>query len=346
MKKSIKISELISLLTDAAKKYVTPEEAEYFANEQVEDHVKRGHYQGFTTPLAGAISDIKSWQKKPGENIQVILEKNAVILINLNELGPTLKLKYIHDTLVQKAKQFGIAAIGLNNPHEFLDLSVFTTGLAKRNIIGIALCNGGPEGVVPDGAIQGVLGTNPISYAIPTTDYPIVADFATSQIPFFRVLDAKKNNLPLDNNAALDNDGQLTTDVNKAFDNSNPPHELANILPMGGDHKGYAIVLLIEIITGSLIRSFLSTEMKNGYVPKEHGMFLLAIDISSLTDLNSFKKSVSEMCDTIRLQKPKKGIKKVLIPGDSSQDRYDKAFHAGVIDIEESLYQELMTIAN
>lgn len=60
------------------------------------------------------------------------------------------------------------------------------------------MVNGGPAVVVPYGAAgvrkSSMFGTNPISYAIPTDKDPIIVDMATSEIPFFELLDGKKNN--------------------------------------------------------------------------------------------------------------------------------------------------------
>jgi len=332
MKKEIK--NIKRDLKNAAKSFVSDVEAEYFARETIDTHLKSFPR---TNPLKEGIGDIESWSNKPDAEIEVQVDKPGSLLLNFNELGPSLKIKYIHDELESRAKKNGIAMVGVNNSWGFHTLNLWTDGLAKRGLIGIAFFNGGPGCVVPYGGKEGILGTNPISYAVPTEDKPIIADMATSQIPYFEIRKAKEEGKKLKEGVAVNQDGELTTNADEALTDEG----VANILPLGGSYKGYTLVLLVEIITGSLVRSFLSTEMSPEYVNKEHGGLILAIDISSLTDLDEFKKSVTSMCKEIRNQKPGKKVKKITIPGDRSYKRKEEMLKKGMVEIENNLLDKL-----
>ena len=333
-KTKVKIKKIENLLYQAAKKFITSAEAHYFAKEQIDTHLKKSPR---INSLRAAIDDLQSWADNPKAKIKIQAEKEAAILYNFHKLGPSLKIKDIHDQLVVRARKHGIAMVGLNNSGGINTLNLWTDGLGKRGLIGICLFNGGPGCVVPFGGTEGLFGTNPISYAIPTNDRPIIADLASSEIPFFELRQAKEAKKKLRLGCAVDKNGRPTTNPENAFLKDGRK----NIVPMGGGYKGYSIVLLIEILTGSLVHSFLSTEMSSKYVLEEHGGLILAIDIAGFANLLKFKDSVSKMCTAIRRQKPAPGIDRVLVPGDSSYQRAEKILKAGVIEIETELLEKL-----
>jgi LDH2 family malate/lactate/ureidoglycolate dehydrogenase len=317
----MKIKEIENLVEKAAESFVTKNEAVYFAKECMETHIKKSPR---TNPLKEVVSDLENWDKSKIKKVTTVVDLPGMIKINFNGLAPSLKIKLIHDTLEKKARKNGIAIAAIVNSQGMHTMHLWTQGLAKRGLFALASFNGGPAAVVPFNGTKGLLGTNPLSYAFPTKNDMVIVDFATSEIPFFQIIDAKKNNKKLPNNAAVDSEGRETTDPNKAIDQK----EISNLLPMGGGYKGYALNYLLEIMTGALLGSKLSTEMSLNYSAPEHGGFLIAINIDSLNKTTSFKSSVSKMNDIIRAQKPKKG-NKIIVPGDNNIKRYknkDKSF--------------------
>ncbi len=338
MPKILSLSNVEALLSRSASRFVSTDEALYFTKEQIDTHIKKSPR---TNPLKEAVGDLSSWEERSSSEMEVQVDKGPSLLLNFNGLGPSLKLKYIHDTLENRATANGIAAVGINNSAGIHTLNLWTDGLGKRDMIGICFFNGGPDGVVPYGGTKGIFGTNPISYAIPTADRPIIVDMATSEIPYFEIKNAKAEGKELKEGAAVDQEGNPTTDPAKVLNDSG----VSNLLPMGGGYKGYALVLLVEILTGSLVRSFLSTEMTSEYISEEHGGLLLAIDIASFTDLNKFKQSVTEMCGQVRAQKPTSGVERITIPGDRSYEREAKVRAAGEISIDSELLEKLQRLA-
>jgi len=330
----LKINELEQLLVKAASKFVSTQEARYFAKEQIDTHIKKAPR---VNALEAAIRDLQSWQDSKDRNIKIQVDKGASLLINFNKLAPSLKLKYLHDQLGKRSKKHGIAALGLNNTAGLHVMNLLSDGLGKRDLIGISFFNGGPRCVVPYGGTKGIFGTNPMSYAIPTTDKPILVDMATSAIPFFEFRNAMEKGQQLKSNVIVDKDGKPTTDPNKAF----LSNRVKNMLPIGAGHKGAAITLLIEVLTGSLVRSLIGNEKSKAYTKEELGGLLIAIDVKSFTDLNKFKKSISKMRQDIRAQKPAPKTAKVLMPGDKSYQRANKVRKQGIINIDKKSYTNL-----
>lgn len=328
------IEDLRDLLTAAAQKFVSHPEAEYFAQLWLETHLKKAPRMN---PLNEAVDELKVWADNSKKNIERIMAKSGVSIFDMHGLAPSLKIKEIHDDLEKRAKSNGIAATGFLNTSGIITLNLWADGLAKKDLIGIALFDGGAKCTVPIGGTRGIFGTNPMAYAIPTADQPIVLDMATSEIPFFELKAAKENNIPLKPNAAVDRHGRSTKNAADALSDES----VANLLPMGGGFKGYGIMLLIEILTGSLIGGMLSTEQKAGWNPSEYGCFLLALDIGSFTDLDLFKNKVSKMCQDIRREPPADGFDKVVVPGDRGMSKLKEAQQKGSIEVDNKIMNAL-----
>jgi len=335
-KMTIDIEEVRQLLESAAGKYVTEPEAVYFTDLYLEAHFRK--YPRMN-PIQEALDDIKVWEASTERDIVVDVDKTGVMLVDCKGLAPTLKINFIHDELEKKARQCGIAAAGYRNSSGVVTLNLWTDGLARRDMVGVSMFNGGVGCCVPHNGTKGFFGTTPMAYAIPTADQPIVLDMATTEIPYFEIADAKKDGIPLRAGVAVDQQGRPTTDASRAFGEN----DVCNLLPMGGGFKGYGIVMLIEVMTGSLIRCLASDQQTAGWNPTEYGGMIIAIDIGSLTDIDRFKREVANMCNAIRSQPPAEGRTAVVIPGDRGHAKKESALKSGEIEITAELYADLKT---
>ncbi len=331
------IHQVKELLFQAAGRYVSEPEAQLFAELYTRTHIRKAPRMN---PLQEALADLKVWQAASEREPSIVQDKMGVLILDMNGLAPSLKIKHIHDELENRARQFGLAAVGLKNSSGIITLNMWADGLARRDLIGLAMFNGGTECCVPHGARRGVLGTNPMAYAIPTLTEPVQMDMATTESPFFDVRNAKAAGTSLKAGTAVDQEGLPTTDAAQALSDSG----IANLLPIGGGVKGYGIVMLIEILTGALIRSLLSTRQTTGWNPAEYGCLILALDIASFTDIDRFKREVSELCEDIRAQEPARGFDHVEIPGDRGHAALKKAVAMDSIQLEPAFLEEIQKL--
>jgi LDH2 family malate/lactate/ureidoglycolate dehydrogenase len=335
----VKIDVIEKQLKAAAAKVVSEAEAAYFAELLLETHLRKAPRMN---PLEDAVADLKVWTDGAGGKLKVDVDKESVLLLDFRRLAPALKIKYIHDELEHRARKNGMAAVGFHNSSGVITLNPWSEGLARRDLIGITMFNGGTRCTVPFGGTRGVFGTLPLAYAIPTADKPIVLDMAMTEIPFFQIKNSKEQGLPLPQGAALDRRGLPTTDASAALGDDG----VANLLPIGGGFKGYGLVMLVEILTGSLVRSLLSTRQTPGWNPPEYGGLVCAIDIAGFTDPDRFKKEVSEMCAELRRQTPADGRGKLAIPGDRGYEKAAEARKAGEIEVKDQVAEELEKLAS
>ncbi|MBI3633013.1 MAG: Ldh family oxidoreductase [Candidatus Vogelbacteria bacterium] len=334
----MKIKELKKLLIEATQKYVSRTEAEYFANEVIETEIRKPapdkKYQH------DIIKDIKSWTNKVGA-VRKSIDLPGYTQFNFEGRGPSLKIKEIHGELEKKARLNGIAMVSIINSAGMHVLHLWAQGLAKRGLFAIGCWNGGPDAVVPFNGTRGLLGTNPLTYGFPGDRGDIVVDMATSEIPYFKIVAAKKDNTPLPPDTAVNSDGEITIDPNEALE----ANGISNLLPMGGGYKGYNINYLMEIMTSALIGARSSPEMSDEYIETEHGGLIIAVDISRVTNQNKYNASIKSLNEEIRNQKAKKGAEKVLVPGDNNLEKIRGITDETEIEVDEDYLKELESLA-
>src|SRR3954471_13519419 len=148
------------------------------------------------------------------------------------------------------ADKYGVGTVSVDNAFHYLWGGGYVMDAAKKGYIAYTNCTAALAEVVPFGGKYPTLGTNPHSWGFPTTDalgYPIVIDWATSVVAMGRVQQLLREGKQLPPNAAVDENGQPTTD----------PARAKYLIPFGA-HKGYGLALMNEII-GAFIGGSLPT---------------------------------------------------------------------------------------
>jgi len=144
------------------------------------------------------------------------------------------------DTCMKLADEYGSGTVSIDNAFHYLWGGGYVMEAARKGYIAYTNCTASLAEVVPFRGVFPTLGTNPHSWGFPTTEavgFPIVIDWATSVIAMGRVQQLKREGKPLPPNAAVDRDGRPTTD----------PAAAVSLLPFG-DHKGYGLSLINEIV--------------------------------------------------------------------------------------------------
>jgi L-2-hydroxycarboxylate dehydrogenase (NAD+) len=255
---------------------------------------------------------------------EVAVEKPAMLLLKGNG-RPALLITADHlDSIIQKAKSQGIYALGIydSSYNDFFD--IFCRRIAAQNCIAIIVENGGPQGVVPFGGRKDITGTNPIAYGIPTHKYPIIFDAATAMHAYGRIRQAKESGEKLPENAYVDKEGNMTTD----------PHAASAVLPFGG-FKGYAINLLIDVLSGTLVRAKSGLDMPVDAPDRHIGTLILVIDPAAFGDLTEFKNATTKLVEDLLAVPPVDPKQPVRVPGIRGSERLEKFMKEGSVEIKD-----------
>jgi LDH2 family malate/lactate/ureidoglycolate dehydrogenase len=253
----------------------------------------------------------------------VVVTKPALKLIKGNgKLAPIITADYL-DEIINSAKNQGIYALGIYDSTYNDFFEVFCRRIAAKDCIAIIVENGGPQGVTPFGGRTDVTGTNPIAYGIPTNDYPIVFDAATAVHAYGRIRQAKEKGESLPDNAYVDKNGDITTNPNLAH----------AVLPFGG-FKGFGINLLIDVLSGSLVRGKSGLDQPQDS-QRYIGTLIIVIDPAAFGEITDFKESTTKLAADILSVTPVDPKTPVRVPGYRGSKRSEKFIKDGVIEIDD-----------
>ncbi|MEK7249714.1 MAG: Ldh family oxidoreductase [Bacteroidota bacterium] len=200
---------------------------------------------------------------------------------------------------VELAKSQGVGVVTVKRSNLYGAASYFCSIAAEARCIGITCTNAVPK-VAPFGGVRPVFGTNPIAFGCPTSSgVPILVDMSTSAIAgsIARSIDETGKRLP--EGAALDKNGNPTTD----------PKDLAEgtLLPVAGA-KGFGLALMVEILCGVLSGAAMSKEVGSMYStwdkPVNTGHCFLVMDISKFQPMHNFLGRVDTMLDWVKAAAP------------------------------------------
>jgi L-2-hydroxycarboxylate dehydrogenase (NAD+) len=228
-------------------------------------------------------------------------------------------------TIIGKAETTGLAVVGGFNTGHCGMLGYYASMVADAGMIGLAACDTSPR-IAPWGGTQPVLGTNPLAAGFPARKGQVLVDLSSAAITNGQILMHMKDGTPLPEGVALGTDGKLTTDPEAALAGA--------VLPFGG-HKGYALAVMIQILSGALVRAAPVPQPGRNY-----GIFLLAISPTIFMDANLFHEGVEDLIRKIKGSEPAAGVGEVLVPGERAFRERARRLTDG-IEIDLDLMAEL-----
>jgi L-2-hydroxycarboxylate dehydrogenase (NAD+) len=178
---------------------------------------------------------------KPAANIEKIPTRfEASEVWNANrKLGQATAYEAI-ERCMELADRYGVGMVSVDNAFHYLWGGGYVLEAASRGYLAYTNCTAALAEVVPFQGKFATLGTNPHSWAFPTKDaigFDLVVDWATSVVAMGRVQQLAREGKTLPPNAAVDADGNLTTD----------PSQVKALVPFGA-HKGYGLSLINELV--------------------------------------------------------------------------------------------------
>ncbi|MEM1689829.1 MAG: Ldh family oxidoreductase [Candidatus Hadarchaeales archaeon] len=316
---------------------VDPEQAEVTA-----DVLTEGDLRGFSSHgimrLPYILRAIKRGTIIGRANVKIAREKGATALVDGGHgLGHYIAKKAM-EIAIEKAKKFGIGAVGVMNSNHFGIAGYYAEMAVKEEMIGIVTTT--TDALVhPWGGVEPILGTNALAIGIPAEPIPIIVDMAMSNAARGKIVQALKEGREIPLGWAIDEEGNPTTDPAKAIKGA--------LSPFGGV-KGYALALALEILAGPLVGAEAGKKVRGTLEPVEDfctkGDLMIAIDPTTFVPKDEFKRKVGEFIEEIKSSKKAKGAEEILLPGEPELRTREKRLRDG-IPISEEVWKEIETWA-
>ena len=234
------------------------------------------------------------------------------------------------------ASEHGVGVVGVTRSNHGGAIGMRARDLAANGFVGIVVTNG-PAVLAPPGGAHAVLGTNPIALAAPVPGRPpLVCDLATSQVTRGEIMRAAQEGLPIPATWALAADGRPTQDAVSAL--------AGTLAPLGGP-KGFALALIVEVLTGALLGPSVGPEIGDFFGdglarPQGVAHLVLALDPEAFTGRSAFDDRMGRLRDAI-LAAGESGATR--LPGSGIAD--DPPDGGGSLDLGDGMVAQLVALA-
>lgn len=279
--------------------------------------------------------------------IQVVKQVPNCIVVDAQQAMGQLASTEVMDRLIRVARKNGIAFATVRNSNHFGAAGYYAEMASQAKMIGFAATSTNPL-VVPPRAKNPFLGSNPFAAAFPLKKNDFVFDGATSTVSLGRIEVLEKLNEQIPGEWAIDGNGELEKNPANVLSGLTQEKRTGGVLPIGGikeansNYKGFAISLLIEIMTAIFSQGSIAADLGNGKHDISH--FFMVIDPTLFISLKQFKIQLTDMLTRIQKLKTVDG-KKVTLPGEKEQIALRRNIKAG-IEIDDKTLQQVKRICS
>jgi L-lactate dehydrogenase len=248
---------------------------------------------------------------KTGEPRVVADFPAAVTWDGLRLPGPWLTVKAI-ELASARAKINGTCTVAIRRSHHIACLAAYLQRVTDAGLM-VILSTSDPSvgGVAPHGGRRGLYTPNPIAAAWPTDGDPVMLDVSMSITTHGLVRRAQREKRRLPGPWLIDAQGNATDDPGVML--AEPPGAL---LPVGGmdhGHKGYALGLLVEALTGGLAGRG-RADPSEGWTAN---VFLQIFVPALYGGRDDFIRQTSWLTKACRETPPRAGFERVRLPGEA-----------------------------
>jgi LDH2 family malate/lactate/ureidoglycolate dehydrogenase len=280
-----------------------------------------------TKALAGYLRRLKLGGLRPQGRPHIAAEGGAWATIDGDSSLGMITSTFAMNTAIRKAKEQGVAYVGVRNSCHFGAAGYYTWLAAREGLIGLAMANDIPSVAAP-GSRGPITGSNPISYAVPAGRHPpLLLDISTATVAGGKVYTARTRGERIPDTWLLDGEGKPTTDPSGYPD-------VGALQPAAG-HKGYGISLLIETLSGIVTGAGFTWQIgswmwDDGTKPTKHGAAFLAIKTDLVMPAAQFGKRMEALVDEIHAAPRAAGVERLYVPGEMEWERHAHALRHGI----------------
>jgi len=240
----------------------------------------------------------------------IVSDRGGALVIDggnsMGQIGSAFAMR----TAIDRASTTGIAAAAVRGSNHNGALNYYTEMALEQGMIGWATTNALPT-MAPVGGAERILGIDPLAVSIPArNEHPISYDAAFSGTAHGKIRVYAQKGLELEDDWALDSEGQPTADPLAAIDGL--------LRPIGG-HKGASLALIMGVMSSMLSGAAYGTElgdMESGPVSGTDGHFFMAMNVDFFVDFEEFTGRVDKAIQQVHNTRKAPGVDRIWMPGE------------------------------
>jgi LDH2 family malate/lactate/ureidoglycolate dehydrogenase len=266
----------------------------------------------------------------PRRPMQVLHETEVSALYDGGNNVGMVAMYHAAKATIAKAEAHGISLVGVTDSWMSGRSAYFVEMIANAGLVAIHTASSGGA-VAPHGGAGPVLGTNPIAFALPSKDGPLVLDMGTSAFMATELQLRARLGRELPEGVAIDRDGRPTRDPEEA--------RRGALLPFGGPaagHKGFGLSLIVAAL-GLLGGAAMVPGNDDGYL-------FIAFRPDLLVPLADLQRELAALIARVKAVPPLPGFGEIRIPGEQSARNRHRLLREG-LDIDGLVCERLAAMA-
>ncbi len=284
---------------------------------------------------------LEEGKMKSGREIRVVREADASAVLDGGWGFGQMVCRRAMEIAMEKARVRSVAAVELFQSCHIGRLGEYVEMAAESEMIGMVTCNNHGGGLLqaPFGGIDPKMSPNPLAIGFPSgREFPIIIDMTSSVVAEGKIRLKRNRGEMLPDGWALDADGNPVRDPDIFY---GPPR--GAILPMGGvvAHKGFALALMVDLLSGALGGGGCSRE---GVPTGGNGVFLMAIDIKAFTEMKRYYDDVGGFVQHLKRSRRMPGVEEILLPGEIEGRLRLRREQEGVY-VDEETWRQIQEVA-
>jgi len=238
--------------------------------------------------------------------------------------GAWLTLRAL-DAAHAMAKTQGSGTVVIRRSHHIACLAAYAKRATDRGVMALVCCSDpATHSVAPFGAVTSVFTPNPLAAGIPTSGEPILLDISASYTTNGMTMRLHQAGESLPHPWVQDAQGNATRDPAVLF-----AEPKGTLLPIGGleaGHKGYALALLIEALTGGLAGHGRADPVEGWGAT----VFVQVLDPAAFGGADAFAAQMDWIARACHDATPRPGGPPVRLPGERALRLYREQSENGV----------------
>lgn len=253
---------------------------------------------------------VKAGMMAPVTKPEFVIDGGAIAVIDGHDGVGQVLTTLAMEAAIERARKHGVGIVGVRNSNHFGTAMYYTRMAARAGCVGFLSTNASPS-MAPWGGRKKTLGNNPWSIAAPAgKNEPMMLDIANSGVARGKVYLARQKGERIPEGWALNAAGAPTVDPQEAIDGI--------ILPMA-QHKGYAISVMMDVLSGVLTGSGFATGVHGPY-QFEHksrcGHLAMALNIEAFQSVAEFDARMERYVADLKSVPLAQGYDEVFYPGE------------------------------
>ena len=319
---------------------VPADEAAIIADTMVEADLRGVHSHG-AMRLTVYPQRLRSGVVSPVTKLTVLNESPSILhLDGGNGMGQVVSYRAMNLSIARAAAS-GAAVAAVRGSNHFGAAAYFAMMALPYGMIGFATTVSSANVMAPWGAIDLLLGNNPVAIAVPAgQEPPVVLDMALSvAAKGWIALAMHEGRKTIPAGWALTKEVEPTIDARAAFEGI--------LAPMGG-YKGAGLSFTLSLLAGALPGAAFGTGVKDLYKdlgnPQNVGHLFAAIDVERFQPLAEFTAKVDQAIHEVHAARRGRGVNRIYVPGEPEAERAAERKVKG-IPLSRMLIEKLNAVA-